>query len=205
MSTMEIYLITSIALATVIFFLFKFIATRKTPKRNLPPEPWGLPIIGHMHHLNGTLSHRGITNLARKYSTFLHLRFGEVSTIVVSPPKLATDIIFSPYGEYWRQLRRLCTMELLSAKKVKSFPSLREEESWMCLELVRTLLNGKEKIQEEDIQDLSYLNQVIKETLRDPEYWNDPESFIPERFENNPTNILGEDYEYLPFGAGRRM
>lgn len=39
-----------------------------------------------------------------------------------------TDIAFSPYGAYWRQLRKICVMELLSAKRVKSFSSLRTEE-----------------------------------------------------------------------------
>lgn len=40
---------------------------------------------------------------------------------------------------------------------------------------------------------------------RDPEYWKDAETFVPERFENSTTNVIGAEYEYLPFGAGRRM
>ena len=40
---------------------------------------------------------------------------------------------------------------------------------------------------------------------RDPEFWETPEDFLPERFMNSSIDIKGHDYELLPFGAGRRM
>ncbi|RZC57712.1 hypothetical protein C5167_005015 [Papaver somniferum] len=39
-----------------------------------------------------------------------------------------TDIGFAPYGEYWRQVRKICVLELLNAKRVHSFKNVREEE-----------------------------------------------------------------------------
>lgn len=40
----------------------------------------------------------------------------------------------------------------------------------------------------------------------DPKYWDDPETFDPERFQNLPTlNFNGNDFRYLPFGSGKRM
>ncbi|KAL6642351.1 hypothetical protein ACP70R_020532 [Stipagrostis hirtigluma subsp. patula] len=41
---------------------------------------------------------------------------------------------------------------------------------------------------------------------RDGEYWgDDADEFRPERFEESKVDFTGSSYEYLPFGAGRRM
>ena len=37
---------------------------------------------------------------------------------------------------------------------------------------------------------------------RDPQYWEDAEKFKLERFEGNPIDIKGSNFEFLPFGSG---
>ncbi|XP_065865081.1 cytochrome P450 CYP82J17-like [Euphorbia lathyris] len=41
---------------------------------------------------------------------------------------------------------------------------------------------------------------------RDPKVWSNPDEFIPERFLNEKSHldVMGQNLEYLPFGAGRR-
>ncbi|TXG67933.1 hypothetical protein EZV62_009208 [Acer yangbiense] len=140
-----------------VFMILKFRKTSKTSHStsNLPPGPWKLPLIGNMHQLAGSLPHHSLRDLAKKYGPLMYLQLGELSHIVVSSPETAkeimkhhdisfaqrphilaarfstydyTDIAFAPYGNYWRQLRKICTVELLSTRRVQSYQSIREEE-----------------------------------------------------------------------------
>ncbi|XP_047969256.1 premnaspirodiene oxygenase-like [Salvia hispanica] len=143
----------SLILPIVIFFIRT--KTRSKPaSTNWPPGPKTLPVIGNMHLLSA-LAFRSISDLAKQYGPLMRLKLGEVDTIVVSSRDLARemlkqhdpcyadrpdsigikvlwynyrDIAFSPYGDYWRQMRKICIMELLSPRSVRSFASIRRDE-----------------------------------------------------------------------------
>ncbi|KAK1314709.1 hypothetical protein QJS10_CPA06g01108 [Acorus calamus] len=40
---------------------------------------------------------------------------------------------------------------------------------------------------------------------RDPDTWEDPLKFSPQRFLDSGIDYRGHDFKFLPFGAGRRM
>jgi cytochrome P450 len=40
---------------------------------------------------------------------------------------------------------------------------------------------------------------------RDPEAYENPEEFYPERFVGNDIDLKGQDFELVPFGSGRRV
>ncbi|KAJ9140243.1 hypothetical protein P3X46_030915 [Hevea brasiliensis] len=123
-------------------------------QKNLPPSPPKLPILGNLHQL-GLYPHRSLRSLAQCYGPLMQLRFGSIPVLVASSADVAREIMkthdltFSnrpkfniadkllyggqdvstaPYGEYWRQMRSICVLQLLSTKRVQSFRSVREEE-----------------------------------------------------------------------------
>ncbi|GLU20484.1 hypothetical protein SLE2022_366810 [Rubroshorea leprosula] len=120
----------------------------------LPPSPPKLPIIGNLHQM-GNLPHQSLQNLSKKHGPILLLQLGSIETLVVSSAEAAKDvlkthdldccsrspspgpkrlsynyldIIFSPYGDYWKEMKALFISELVSMKRVKSFAYAREAE-----------------------------------------------------------------------------
>ncbi|KAB8087576.1 hypothetical protein EE612_011904, partial [Oryza sativa] len=130
--------------------LSKLVSSAMKPRLNLPPGPWTLPLIGSLHHLVMTKSpqtHRSLRALSEKHGPIMQLWMGEVPAVVVSSPAVAEevlkhqdlrfadrlffggrDVIFGPYSERWRHLRKICMQELLTAARVRSFQGVRERE-----------------------------------------------------------------------------
>ena len=126
----------------------------QSSKKCLPPSPPKLPIIGNLHQL-GELPHQSLWQLSKKYGPVMLLQLGGIPSVVISSaeatrealkvqdlaccsrPPLASsrrlwydyrDMGFSPYGDYWREIRKICVLELFSVKRVQSYQFIREEE-----------------------------------------------------------------------------
>ncbi|XP_058745394.1 cytochrome P450 71D8-like [Vicia villosa] len=174
METKSPFLIIISSFIIFLFWLTKKIKAR-TVSHKFPPGPWKLPLIGNLHQLalGGSLPHHTLAKLSHKYGPLMHLQLGEISAVIVSSPDLAkeimkthdlsfvnrpqllcpkilaydsTDIAFAPYGDYWRQMRKICTSELLSAKRVQSFCSIREDEVEKLIQSIHHFSNSSEPL-----------------------------------------------------------
>lgn len=154
-----ILLLCSIIFVTIIFL--KKQTTRK--KSNTPTSPPRLPLIGNLHQL-GLHPHRSLCSLSHRYGPLMLLHFGSVPVLVVSTADAARDVLkthdrafasrprtkifekllydghdvaSAPYGEYWRQMKSVCVLHLLSNKMVRSFREVRDEEINLMMEKIR--------------------------------------------------------------------
>lgn len=164
----------ALILVLVTIFIFSLIKKFKKSKTltrvNLPPGPKNLPILGNLHQISLPLF-RGFTDLAKKHGPIMYMKLGELDTVVVSSPEIAKEILklndpvfndrpesiaiemFSynyraltliPYGEYWKQMRKLFMAELLSSKSIRSLATVRKEEIALLVESLR--LSAREAV-----------------------------------------------------------
>ena len=163
------------------FFIFVY---RNKRRLLLPPGPFPLPVIGNLHLL-GKLPHQALAALSRKYGPLMSLRLGSSGlTLVVSTGDMAdeflkthdrlfagrpsssaikyltynfSDVAFAPYGPYWRQMRKVCTLQLLSTRRVDSFRWIREEE---VSTMIRSIINSNSDHPQDDSRPLNVSKTV---------------------------------------------
>ncbi|KAK4859974.1 hypothetical protein QYF36_015258 [Acer negundo] len=139
-----------------LFFISTKVQRNRTKKRAVPEAGGAWPVIGHLHHLGGPEpAHRVFGNMADKYGPIFTVKMGVHRALVVSdweiakeclttndkvfanrPKTVAMELLgynfsmvgFSPYGPYWRQARKITTLELLSHHRLEKLKHVRESE-----------------------------------------------------------------------------
>ncbi|KAH7520261.1 hypothetical protein FEM48_Zijuj08G0125300 [Ziziphus jujuba var. spinosa] len=139
----------------IFFFAFKlFYLQYRSPYKNLPPGPFSLPIIGHLHLLRPPV-HRTLRRLSQNYGPIFTLWLGSRRVVVVSSapaveecfnkndivlanrPQLLlgkhvhynyTTVAATPYGDHWRNLRRIGSLEVFSSSRLNMFLGIRKDE-----------------------------------------------------------------------------
>ncbi|KAJ9567399.1 hypothetical protein OSB04_003365 [Centaurea solstitialis] len=129
----------------------------KGKKSHEPPKAKGAwPIIGHLHLLGGSQPpHKVLGNMAELYGPIFSINLGVHQALVVSnkeiakecfttndkvfasrPKSVASELMaydyamvgLTPYGEYWRQVRKIVVLELLSQRRVEMLGHVRVSE-----------------------------------------------------------------------------
>ncbi|KAK9748544.1 hypothetical protein RND81_02G065600 [Saponaria officinalis] len=154
--------ILSILLSVVIpLYLIKHYSAYKTRHEKCPPSPPSRPFVGHLHLIKQPL-HRALQDLSDTFGSIYFLKLGFVPTVVISCPSLVeecfttNDIILAnrprrrsgkhlnfewttigsaSYGPFWRDLRRLASVELFSTVRLNMLSGIRDEE-------MRSLVKG---------------------------------------------------------------
>ncbi|XP_009616520.1 desmethyl-deoxy-podophyllotoxin synthase-like [Nicotiana tomentosiformis] len=99
--------------------------------------------------------HVALSKLAAKYGPLMHLKLGQRLVLVVSSAEVSrqffkthdltfsnrpelfvgkimmygfSDMAFAPYGDFWRQMRKICNSELLGLKRIHSFVPMMFDE-----------------------------------------------------------------------------
>ncbi|RDX69549.1 Cytochrome P450 81E8, partial [Mucuna pruriens] len=157
--------------------------------RNLPPGPHSFPIIGNLHQLKQPF-HRTFQDISLKYGQIFSLWFGSRLVVVVSsysavqecftkndivlanrPHFLAgkyisynnTTVALSPYGDHWRNLRRIIALEVLSSHRINSFAEIRRDEIARLLQkLADESRNGFAKVELKSMFSEMTFNTVMR-------------------------------------------
>ncbi|KAI3837751.1 hypothetical protein MKX03_010929 [Papaver bracteatum] len=89
-----------------------------------------------------------------------------------------TDIAQSPYGEYWRQVKKLCVRELLNIKRVRSFKYIREEEVDKLMAKITCSSKKRETVDLTEILHTFSNNIIFRCTLGDKILKDYPDRFL---------------------------
>ncbi|PIA31294.1 hypothetical protein AQUCO_05100079v1, partial [Aquilegia coerulea] len=150
-------------------FVWLCLITLWPRKTNLPPGPFPLPIVGSLFKL-GIKPHQSLAELATIYGPLMTLKLGSVTTIVVSSPAIAKEVlqkndkIFSnrtipdalraldhhkhsmawlPVSAKWRSIRKISSTQLFTAQRLESNQGLRKQKVEELLEYVEENCKNK--------------------------------------------------------------
>ncbi|CAN6195657.1 unnamed protein product [Urochloa humidicola] len=172
-----------LAVALLLGFLYAVVKNRRSGSTKLPLSPsWRLPLLGHLH-LIGRLPHRSLHELHLRYGRdtgLLLLQLGRRRTLVVSTAAAAADVFkhhdlafssrphspaahkqtygsrnvsFAPYGDHWRQAKRVVVVHLLSARRVDAFAPIRAAEADALASRARRAVEAGEAV---EVRELVY-------------------------------------------------
>ncbi|CAL5187841.1 unnamed protein product [Lathyrus oleraceus] len=157
---MELNFVLYIIFLLLVLITTKLLLFSTKTFKNLPPNPPSLPIVGNLHQIKQPIHHY-FHNLSQRYGPIFTLKFGSQLVAVVSSASLAeecftkndiifanrlktlrtkylgfnsTNVITTSYGDHWRNLRRISSIEILSNHRLNSFSDIRKDETMRLIQ-----------------------------------------------------------------------
>ena len=177
---------------TLLCFLYFLIRRKHSAKtKRIAPEPFGSwPIIGH-RLLLGSDPHKALGKLADKYGPIFTIRLGARQALVVSSPKMVKECFstndnvfmdrpnslfvehlthnsanmgFTPYGPYWRNMRKITSQQLLSNQRIKMLSHVRTSELRSAIKAIHGDYGVKRKSGDGLVDMKKWLNEINMNT-----------------------------------------
>ncbi|KAK1412551.1 hypothetical protein QVD17_33903 [Tagetes erecta] len=174
------YSLASIFFVTLIVLLHNYF-NKKSVNHEPPKAKGAWPIIGHLHLLGGSrLTHHVLGDMADKYGPIFTIKMGVHKALVVSNAEIAkecyttNDKIFAtrpkskageimgynyaligvaPYGDYWRKVRKLMTLEVFSQRRVEMLEHVRVSELKSSMnDIYEAWVKNKNKLESEVVK-----------------------------------------------------
>lgn len=162
-------------------------AISKARTRRAIPGPHGFPITGLLGVFIGSNPHRVLAKLAKSFNALPLMAFsvGFTRFVIASSPETAKEVLnsstfadrpvkesayellfyramgFAPYGEYWRNLRRISATHLFSPKRIAGFETFRREIGMKMVEEIRALMGERGEVEIKKVLHFGSLNNVM--------------------------------------------
>ncbi|CAN1264950.1 Geraniol 8-hydroxylase [Linum perenne] len=207
----------------IIFIIFFFPllllhSTTKPKKLHLPPGPKPWPILGNIPQLLKSKSpHITFSQFAQSHGPLISLKLGSQIMIIASSPMSASQILRTHELLTAGTDTTTTTIEWAMAELLMNKEALTRVREECIKETLRLHPPAPFLIPHRAQETCNVMNYTIPKNSqiiinvwaisRDPSVWVDPLSFKPERFLDGSTraDFKGRDFEFLPFGSGRRM
>ncbi|XP_059456103.1 cytochrome P450 76T24-like [Corylus avellana] len=147
---------------------------RKSGSPRLPPGPKPFPIIGNILELIGNQPHIAVSKLSKTYGPLMTLKFGSITTIIISSPDLAKEVlqkhdqVFSgrtipdavraldhhkfsmgwlpPTSSRWRNLRKVSATQIFATQKLNSTQAIRKKKVQQLVDHVKEICNSGQAV-----------------------------------------------------------
>ncbi|XP_043722511.1 cytochrome P450 78A5-like [Telopea speciosissima] len=159
----------------------------QTQARIAIPGPSGFPFLGSVFAFTGPVAHRVLAKLSQRFNAFQLMAFsvGFTRFIISSHPETAKEILnssafadrpvkesayellfhramgFAPYGEYWRNLRRISATHLFSPKRISGFSAFRSQIGLKMVEEIKASMVLKGEVEVKKLLHFGSLNNVM--------------------------------------------